>query len=72
VEHTRRPRRLLRLGRRDERRRKGEGEGQEDREEGLTASRWDKSKDSLSSTLHPLFPEIFPKTDIPEIPDHPS
>jgi hypothetical protein len=33
--------------------------------------RWDKKKDSLSSTLHGVLPKKFPKTDSPPIPSHP-
>jgi DNA ligase-1 len=29
---------------------------------------WDRKSDSLSSTLHQCFPDIFPKTDSPSIP----
>jgi hypothetical protein len=34
-------------------------------------SRWDKSKDSLSSTLHQILPNIFAKMESPPIPNHP-
>jgi hypothetical protein len=37
----------------------------------LNPSRWDKTKESLSSTLHLVFPEIFPKTEKPPIPEQP-
>jgi hypothetical protein len=33
--------------------------------------RWDKSIESLSSTLHVILPVIFPKTDAPPISPHP-
>jgi hypothetical protein len=46
-------------------------EGEEKQGPGLKPSRWDRSINSLSSTLHLIFPEFFPKTESPPIPEHP-
>jgi hypothetical protein len=45
--------------------------GKEAKQETNKLFRWDKNKDSLSSTLHEVFPEIFPKTASLPIPNCP-
>jgi hypothetical protein len=53
----------------------GEGRKERGRERMLEGpqflNRWDKTKESLASTLHVSFPEIFPKTESPPIPENP-
>jgi hypothetical protein len=43
----------------------------ENQQGGIHVLRWDKNKESLSSTLHQKFPETFPKTESPPIPEKP-
>jgi hypothetical protein len=69
--------------RRDSRVEKSRGEkgrrGEEEREtdglntapNGLMVNRWDSRIESLSSTLNAILPDVFPKTDIPPIPEQP-
>jgi hypothetical protein len=51
--------------------RKEQGGAEGQREDVLIIARWDKTIGSLSSTLHVILPEVFPKTEIPPIPNHP-